>query len=454
MLYYEKGFNVKDFKMNYKITFVIGLAFFSIMMLWQVYNNYCSLMLLDLLGDRFENENQAFYIVGIIMAIDNIFAIFMLPLFGKLSDNTHTRFGKRMPYIVVGMVFAAIAFPFIPVFYNKGSLAGVIIMMLVILIIMQSYRTSAVSLMPDITPKPLRSRANGIINVVGYLGAIIAGALAMVSYFKVENGQPLYTFMIVSGMLLFAVVLLMVTVHENKLIDETREDVARGEFYSTAPGKIHGSSGNKMSKKRKKNLAILLLAAFFWFAGFNAIETFLSIYTDRIYGQQEISGLAVIFLTVFSLITFIPAGILSERIGRKKSILIGLFTVIAAFVLGSFNLGSDVNNPFVLYISASIAGIGWATINVSSYPMVVEMADQESIGKFTGYYYLFSMLAQSFTPIVVGLFMYHGGLEILFAYAAICMIISLLVFFFMEEKKIDKSKIKPKNLFEYLDIED
>ena len=447
---------MKDFKLNYKITFVIGLAFFSIMMLWQVYNNYCSLMLLNLLDSKFEDENQALYIVGIIMAIDNIFAIFMLPLFGKLSDNTHSRFGKRMPYIVVGMVLAAIAFPFIPFFYGKGSLGGVIIMMLVILIIMQSYRTSAVSLMPDITPKPLRSRANGIINVVGYLGAIIAGALAMVGMFKVKGGQPIYTFLIVSVMLLFAVILLMITVRENKLIEETREDVARGEFYSTASRDKKLEATNKMSKKTKKNLLVLLLATFFWFAGFNAIETFLSIYTDRIYGQQQISGLAVIFLTVFSLITFIPAGLISERFGRKKTVAVGLIIIILGFVLGSFNIGSETNNPVVLYVVASISGIGWATVNVSSYPMVVEMSNQENIGKFTGYYYLFSMLAQSFTPIVVGLFMYHGGLEIMFAYASICMILSIIIFFFMEEHKVDKkvAREKAKNIFEYLDIED
>ena len=180
-------------KLNYKRTFFIGCAFFSILMLWQVYNTYCPLMLQSLLADKFNVENELTYVIGIIMAADNLFALFMLPIFGKLSDKTNTKYGKRMPYIIVGMVLSALLFPLIVVCFMKGSLAGVIIMMGIILIIMNAYRNPAVALMPDVTPKPLRSGANGIINLVGYIGAVIAGALAM--FLKTEETY-LFSFLI------------------------------------------------------------------------------------------------------------------------------------------------------------------------------------------------------------------------------------------------------------------
>ncbi len=168
-----------ELKLNNKRTFIIGFAFFTILMLWQIYNYYAPLFLKELLIGQFGNGDYN-YLVGIIMALDNILALFMLPLFGSLSDNTKSKFGKRMPYIVAGTIVSLLAFPFISLLFIQNSLIGVAIMMGIILVAMNIYRAPAVALMPDVTPKPLRAKANAIINFVGYIGAIVGSVLTMV----------------------------------------------------------------------------------------------------------------------------------------------------------------------------------------------------------------------------------------------------------------------------------
>lgn len=439
-------------KLNYKNTFVIGLAFFSILMLWQVYNNYCSLILEQLLKKQFNDENHGLYIIGIIMASDNIFALFMLPLFGRLSDKTKTRFGKRMPYIITGMLLSAVAFPFIAVFYEMNSLIGVILMMFVTLVLMHMYRSPAVSLMPDITPKPLRSAANGVINLVGYIGAILGAGLGMISFLQYNN-NPVIAFSIVSLFLIVAAAILHFNINENSLVRMSQDDLAIGEKYSTAAETQVDDA--PLSKNAKKNLLFLFVATFFWYASFNAVETFLSIYTNRLYGGQGPSATAVAILTISSIITFIPGGKLSLRIGRKKSIVIGLCLLIGAFAVGGLNLGASLTNPnpIYLYVISIFAGIGWALVNVNSYPMVVEQCSQKNIGKFTGKYYFYSMLSQSFTPIAIGYIMsFYATEKILFIYSAVFMIISLVLFMFVKEKHIKVVSTKKSNI-EFLDVD-
>ncbi|MFA5283374.1 MAG: MFS transporter, partial [Bacilli bacterium] len=228
------------FKLNYKRTFIIGFAFFGILMLWQIYNNYCPTILTELLTKQMHaQETDVQWIVGVIMAMDNVFAIFMLPLFGALSDKTHTKFGKRMPYIVIGTILASIALILIPVAFAFNSLLGVIIAMALVLVFMQMYRNPAVALMPDITPKPLRAKANGIINLVGYLGAILAGVLALVitnkRYFVSEsnpdyqNPMMYIPFIVASVLMIGTMLLLFFTINENKILKEMEPELKRGE---------------------------------------------------------------------------------------------------------------------------------------------------------------------------------------------------------------------------------
>ena len=429
-------------KLNYKRTFFIGCAFFSILMLWQVYNTYCPLMLQSLLADKFNVENELTYVIGIIMAADNLFALFMLPIFGKLSDKTNTKYGKRMPYIIVGMVLSALLFPLIVVCFMKGSLAGVIIMMGIILIIMNAYRNPAVALMPDVTPKPLRSGANGIINLVGYIGAVIAGALAM--FLKTEETY-LFSFLIASAFLIIAAVILILTINENKILVEVQEDMALGEKMSQSLEEV--SVDKPLSKSDKKNMWILLIAILFWFISFNAIETFNSLYCQKILNETGLAGTFTIILTVSSIITFALLGTLSNKIGRKYTVLIGLASIILGIIIiciYSFTPLLETGLVFIIYIAVVFIGVGWALVNINSYPMIVEMANKNNIGVFTGRYYTFSMIGQTVTPVLVGLIMSFNdaGLKLLYVYSLVTMIIAAVVFFFVQERATKKSEAK------------
>ncbi len=433
--------NDKKIKLNYKRTINISLAFFSILMLWQVYNTYCPLFLKDLLGDNKE------YLIGIIMALDNVVALFMLPLFGRLSDKTKTRFGKRMPYIITGMFLASLVFPVIAYAFIKRSAVLLIITMCVILCIMHMYRTPAVSLMPDLTPKPLRSKANGIINLVGYLGPIIAGGVAM---FVKYDEHPLVPFIIASICLIISAIILILTINENKLLEEVKEDLEIGEELSQTVESV--KEDKPISKKDMNNLIIILIATFLWYMAFNALESFLSLYCEEILGESRLSGNVTIILTISSVITFIPAGVLANKVGRKKSILIGLVSLFIGF-LGSAIVTTKLSGTsmhIIFFIFVVFAGIGWAVINVSSYPMVCECANQKNIGKISSYYYVASMLAQSVTPIIIGLIMSKIGYEPLFYYSSALTVIAFIVFMFYRENK-EKVEIIKKGLFESFD---
>ena len=434
----------KRLKLNYKTTMFISLAFFSILMLWQVYNTYCPLFIQDMIGDGKE------YVIGAIMAADNVVAMILLPLFGRLSDNTKTRFGKRMPYIVVGMILAAIVFPLIPFFFVKRSLAGLIIMMFVILCIMHMYRTPAVSLMPDVTPKPLRSKANGIINLVGYFGPIIAGVVAMVVKY---NEHPYIPFVIASFCLVAACIVLIFTVNENKLLEKVKDDLILGEELSQTLEVIEDDK--PMSKGDKRNLIILLVSTFLWFMAFNALESFLSLYCKIILNESTLSGTVTIVLTISSIITFIPAGIFANKVGRKKSIAIGLISLFIGFFGAALvTTNEDVSTTIVkilFFIFVAFAGIGWAMINVSSYPMVAELASQKNIGTISSLYYIASMLAQSVTPILVGLIMANiTGYKGLFYYSSVLTVLAFIVFMLYKENK-KKVEIVKKGILESFD---
>lgn len=444
----------KPLKLNVKRTFVIGFAFFGILMLWQVYNNYCPLFLTDIFVRNYGGKDTDYqYYVGALMALDNLFALFMLPLFGAWSDKTHTRFGKRMPFIVIGTILSAIVFPLIVVMFAIKSLAGVIVMMCLTLIFMQMYRNPAVALMPDITPKPLRSKANAIINVVGYVGAILGGAVALIIPFKSYNdntGVLLIPFIVCCVAMIITIALLFIKVKENKIIEEMVDDMKRGEEESELEENI--VEDTPLSKKNKISLIIMIVAVFLWFASFNAVETFWSSY-----GQNHLDisnySLFTIVLTIASLASFVPAAFVSEKIGRKWTIVIGLGCMIIGLMLISFIPQTkeivEVKNafyhktPFALYPCFALCGIGWAFINCCSYPMFVELASGKNIGRYTGLYYAASMLAQTLTPVCAGLLVYFAEKwDILFVYSTIVMAAALIVFIFVNNVKAKNVKIK------------
>lgn len=422
-------------KLNTKRTFYIGFSFFTILMLWQVYNYYCPMFLEELLKSTF-GAGDYNYIIGIIMALDNILALFMLPLFGTLSDKTNTKLGKRMPYIIIGTIISLLAFPFISVLYIKNSLVGVAILMALILIAMNIYRSPSVALMPDVTPKPLRSKANAIINFVGYIGAIIGALLTMVFTKKQADGitlvreVTLWPFIIVSLLMAVALIVLVLKIRENKIVEEMKEEMEEGEKLSETMEAV--SEDKPLGKTDKTNLWLLIASVFLWYFAFNAIETFGSLYAKNVL-QTNSWGLATSVLAVASLIAFLPTGYLSEKIGRKNSIILGLGLMIVSLFAALFVKKFGI----LLIILFAVAGVGWAIINVNSYPMFVELSNNKNLGKFTGYYYSASQIAQSITPIIIGFVMDFLGYKAFFPYASIFMTLALAVFVFV---KVNRKK--------------
>ena len=455
----------KSLKLNYKNTLIIGLAFLGILMLWQVYNTYCPIMLDYLLKANFDPDKDYYYITGVIMALDNLVALIIMPIFGNLSDKTKTKYGKRMPYILLGSLISALIFPFIAITFIINSLVGVIITMCLILVIMQSYRSPAVALMPDLTPKPLRSSANGIINLVGYFGAIVAALLGMV--FKIKDDTTmadaasiaLVPFIITSVVMIIVMVVLALKINENKMLNEMKDELALGEELAETIEKVEDD--RPLCKEDKKNMWILITSIFLWFMAFNSVETFNSLFCQKILNSSGVHGTFTIILTLSSVATFALLTPLSKKIGRKCTVSIGLVCLVLGFLSMSIfaytlNPNNENNSFVVIYLSTVIVGVGWALVNVNSYPMMVEMATGKNIGKFTGYYYGASMLAQSITPILVGLIMSNSnvGLKALYVYACAFMALALLVFIFIKENKEAREKLKnssTKQGFEMLD---
>ena len=441
---------MENLKLNYKRTLIIGFAFFSILMVWQAYNFYCPLFLRTLLDPVLAGENASQYtdfIIGSIMALDNVLSLVMLPIFGKLSDKTKTKYGKRMPYIILGMAATIIAFPFMALCYLWNSLVGLIVTMLVVLIIMNIYRSPAVALMPDVTPKPLRSTANGMINLVGYFGPIVIAVVNMVPFFKFGQGdtgflQVFTPVIVVIISLVIAIVVLVTKINEPKILEEMKDDLALGEELSLTNEKIEDNK--PLSKADKKNMWILLVAVCLWFMAFNAFETFNSTYCDEYFNDTGIASTGTIILTVSSVITFAVAGYFAVKFGRKSCVLVGV-GMLAVGCLLIYLLGVGSKPSAIIYLYFVILGIGWALINVNSYPMMVEMSSSGNIGKYTGYYYTASMLAQSFTPILMGAiiaFVPSITLRHLFLYSTIMAVLAFVVIFLFKENKNKKIDAK------------
>ena len=396
-------------KLNTKRTFFIGLAFMSICAFWQIYDQIIPLIL-----------EQSFHLnatlIGLIMAADNILALIMLPLFGSLSDKLDSRYGKRTPFIFIGTMAAVIAMLLIPIADNMRSLGFFIIALALTLIAMQSYRSPAVALMPDLTPKPLRSKANAIINLMGAVGGMIS--LLLINLLVPDVAQPNYfpLFLSVASIMLLSVVLLIITVKENQLRKEMHEEEEEKENFG---------KGGRLSKPVMRSLIFILLSIAFWFMGYNAVTSAFSRYAMNVWGKSA-GGSAMLMLlaTAVATISYIPIGAISSKIGRKKTILFGV--ALLGFSFGAAGFFQEMN--FFAYIIFGCVGIAWAAINVNSYPMVVEMSQEGDVGKYTGIYYTFSMSAQILTPILSGFFIEQWGYGTLFPYAFICCVLAFLCF--------------------------
>ena len=453
-------------KLNIKRTIIIGFAFFGILLLWQVYDSWCPTFLTELFKDAFPNitnEKEVQYLVGIIMALDNLAALILLPIFGALSDKTKTPIGKRMPYILVGTLVCAVVFPFIPVFFHYHNIAGVIIMMLIIVIFMMMYRNPAVSLMPDMTPKPLRSKANGIINIMGYIGgafATVVGIVFVLSDYLGTNGTDSWAynniwvievpFLLASVLMVVSCLVLFFNIKENKIEAEVAEEMKRGEELSELTEKV--VDDKPLTKTNKIMLILILAAEFFWFMSDNGIGTFMTNYTIYHLGASSSSSMInTIVGGVGSVIGFAIGGLIAGKIGRKWTIVGGLSLTLVSFVLWAiFNvtLPEFAENsgvfPVFLYVVWFVKGFGMSLVHVNSYPMVVELCNSKKIGKFTGYYYAASMAAQTITPVALGSILLVPTFDfgILPIYALICTGVALVIFIFIKNVKTVKTSFK------------
>ena len=446
-------------KLNYKRTFTIGFAFFGILLLWQVYDSWCPTFLTELFKSAFSltDEKQVQYLVGIVMALDNLAALILLPIFGRLSDKTKTPIGKRMPYILVGTFVCAVTFPFIPIFFYWGNVYGTIAMMAIIVFFAMMYRNPAVALMPDMTPKPLRSKANGIINIMGYLGgafATVLGIFFSLSQYlgtaKNDDGTQKITwahgniwaievpFIVGSALMLVSAIFLFIKVRENKIAEEVKDEMRLGDQMAETVDQVEDDK--PMTRGNFIMLIMILCAEFFWFMADNGIATFMTNYTIYFLNADSSNFMvAVILGGVGSVIGFALGGIIAGKIGRKFSVLCGLALTLLSYVLWAvLTFTTDVKGigtfPVWIYIIWLVKGFGMSLVHVNSFPMVVDLCPNKKIGLFTGYYYASSMAAQTITPIALGSLMLlpSFGWEYLPVYALVCCTISLIIVIFLK----------------------
>ena len=419
-------------KLNYKRTTLIGLAFLSISAFWQMYDNVIPLILKNTfsLGETY---------TGVIMAADNILALFLLPMFGSLSDKVSTPIGKRMPFILAGTGFA---FTFLMLLnYSNQSRNFLLFIgtLLLLLIAMGLYRSPAVALMPDVTPKPLRSKANAVINLMGAIGGVYT--LIMIKFLVGKGDTPDYfpLFLSIGLLMLISVVILFLTIKENKLCSEMVEE----EEVETTP-----KSTADLPKDVKRSLAFMLISIALWFIAYNAVTTAFSRYATHVWGLEN-GGYAncLMVATIAAILSYIPIGAIASHIGRKKTILIGIALLAFCFLCAGF-----MNQyHWIMNLFFAIIGFAWAAIGVNSLPMVVEIASAGDVGKYTGLYYTFSMAAQVVTPILSGFLLEYVSYRTLFPYAVV---FSVVAFFTMTQVKHGDSKpVQKKDVLENFDVE-
>lgn len=434
-------------KLNYKNTILVGLAFLTISAFWQLYEFHVPLILQNIY--KIDHTTS-----GFIMSLDNIVALFMLPLFGMLSDRTRTKIGRRMPFIFFGTLASVMFMLGMPFAVQTRQLVVFMIALGLVLISMAFYRSPAVALMPDVTPKPLRSKGNAVINLMGSIGG--ASILLLNAFLapKAKDADPNYwpIFITTAAIMLVGMAVLIITVRETKLVKKMREDSAA---MGIDPEEAKESDKPTVNKKEKlptdvrKSLLLILISISLWFMGYNAVTTSFSKYAINALGMQESqASLILMVATIAATIAFIPVGIISTRIGRRRSILFGV--VLLAAVFGTAALYTAYSP--LMYISFALAGIAWASINVNSLPMVLEMSKGANVGQYTGYYYTFSMAAQVITPILSGFLLDKVGFSTLLPYGAFFVALAFFTMLFVRHG--DSKPIAPASKLEAFDVAD
>ena len=417
-------------KLNRKRTMLVGLAFLSICAFWQFYDNEIPKILKNTFG-------MGETLTGFIMALDNILALFLLPFFGSLSDKVNTKIGKRMPFILCGTALASVLLVILAGLSSQPTMLAVfIIVLLLLLVAMGTYRSPAVSLMPELTPAPLRSKANAIINLMGTVGGVYT--LLMIKFLVhtptdgfLTNYMPMALSIV--AIMVISVGVLYITVPENKCMKEVEQE----DMEDKVEAEAKATAGKKMPPEVKRSMIFLLLSVFFWFTAYNAVTTAFSRYVEQVWNLHNGEYADCLMVgTVAAVLAYLPIGNISQKIGRKKMIFFGIVLMAVSYLLAVF----AVQYAFWVNILFAFVGIGWASINVNSYPMVVEMSRAGDIGKFTGLYYTFSMAAQVFTPIASGFLLEHVSYQTLFPYSAFFMVVAGVTMLMVKHGDIEIKK--------------
>jgi Na+/melibiose symporter-like transporter len=474
-------------KLNYKRVLLVGMAFFLISAFWQAYDAIIPLILTN----HFGLPQTA---SGAIMSIDNVLAVFLLPIFGAISDKVHTRFGKRTPFIFFGTIVAVVAFICLTLIDNyqlaqviaagipgmEGNivttpeiaetqaelvrkltleltlanpmpLVGFIATLLVVLVAMATFRSPAVALMPDVTVKPLRSKANAIINLTGTAGGILVLVLGIV-FATSKNHYMEYTgyIMAVCAIMLTGFVIFLLSVKENKWAAQMEEDTRRLGLEEPAVEETDNTAKkHALSRPELRSMLLILASVALWYIGYNSITSKYSVYATNVLHFDF--NLTLIIAQAAAIVSYIPVGILASRFGRRKTILVGVSILTTAFFIGNFI--EPTTPEFVMYPVFILAGIGWATINVNSFPMVVELTKSGDVGKYTGYYYTASMSAQIVAPILSGLLYDLIDMRyVFFAFGTLFVALSFVTMFFV--KHGDAKPLEKKSVLEALDVDD
>ena len=438
-------------KLNTKRTVLVGFAFLSICAFWQMYDNLVPKILTETFGI---GESLA----GAIMASDNVLALFLLPLFGGLSDKCHSRMGRRRPFILFGTLAAValmMALPLLTDSYHAQPETWKVIAFVVglglLLIAMGTYRSPAVALMPDVTPKPLRSKANAIINLMGAVGGIIYLVISSVLYTSAPGVYVSYLplFAIVGAIMLLALAIVMFCVNEPKLVEEQK----RYEDAHPEDNLVETTeNGDALPADVKKSLSFLLVSIALWFIGYNGVTTWFSVYAQNSWGMTlGQANTCLTIATAGAIVSYIPVGSIASKVGRRKTICFGTLLLSGSFFAAfGYTMVSNAFSP-ILYALFVLVGIAWAAINVNSLPMVVEMCKGSEVGKFTGLYYTFSMSAQIMTPIVAGWLLENVSYRTLFPYAAIFVFASFITMNFVRH---GDNKVEAKKGLEAFDVDD
>jgi Na+/melibiose symporter-like transporter len=387
-------------------TFLLGFGFLGVTVIWSMYNAYVPIFL----KDSFHLRST---LIGLVMTIDNVLAILLLPYLGALSDRTRTRLGRRRPYILAGSALALAFFLLIPA-ANAAQRLGLMMLVIVALnLSMALFRSPVIALMPDITPSRFRSQANGIINFMGGLGALLV-------YF---GGKPLYDRrlslpFVVGGLLMFAACLLVVL-----LIREPPVAQGEGQRFTLA-GSFRALLGNlKDVLAKEKSLLGILLAILCWFVGFNAVETFFTSYAKYYLGMKESTGALILgFFSVTFMAGSLGAGFLAARLGRRRTIRIGLVVVCGTMALSLF-----LRSFLPLAALFAVGGMGWSLVNVNSLPMVVDMTTLQKVGGYTGLYYFFSQAANIIAPPAAGALIDAFGYGSLMVFASMLFVAAFFI---------------------------